>query len=252
LAADRCRPFAYPLSWRIDLENRVIPAPLWQRAPRHDLVGLIEVNTVGSGSAALFRRAALTAVGGFDTSLSRRGVPGAEDWKLVVHLAARHPPAFVPRPLVGYRLDPRSMSQAQPETQLAAVRAVIDDLRQDFPHVRGRHFANARTLMNGWLMPAMLAKGQHRLALHMLADSYLRNPGWFRSRDLRTVHFHKAMSLFLDRRPRLHLADLREGDSRHFSFLERDGRRPLSRPAEHAAHPSITRSRDSACEEAIS
>jgi glycosyltransferase involved in cell wall biosynthesis len=219
LDADPAAPFGYALFRRIDTENRMIPTPLWRHVPRHDFVGLIEVNTVGNGSAMVFRRAAILAAGGFDSGLRDQGAQGAEDWKLLLMLAARHPPAIVRRQLVGYRQVAGGMSRGQPDTQLRAVRTVIAQIRRMFPATPERHFRNARTVMNGWLLPAFLAAGRRSEALEMLWESYVLNPLWFLSRDVRTIHLHKLASAVQGMRSRVQLADLVEDGERPFAFL---------------------------------
>lgn len=227
LSRNRDVPFAYALSFRIDGRNRLIPALRWTRAPRHDFVGLLTLNSVGNGSAALYRCAAVQAAGGFDESLRARGAPGAEDWKLCLQLAASRPPALVPLYRVAYRLVETSMSQANPACQLRSIRTVMADIRAQFPDVPVQHFADARTMMNGWLLPAFLRQRRYGMAARLVLEAYLLNPRWFRSRDLCTIHLQKAaelaMSLYALMSPSMHarpaLADLVEDDTRPFSFL---------------------------------
>lgn len=215
-------PFGYALSLRFDQDGAYIPTPTWPHVPRHDFAGLICVNTVGSGSAAIFRTEAIRAAGGFDPSLMGRDAQGAEDWKLVVRLAATGSPVLVPEYLVGYRRAFRSMSQGTPSRQLRAVRAVLDDLRAEFPDADPRLFRHARTALNGWLFQAFLAKRDYPTILRMIAESYLKNPGWFLNRDLRTLHKMKLAELRSDRGPRPPLAGLvDERGERPFAFLAR-------------------------------
>ena len=212
-------PFAYAFSLRVDADNGIIPAPKWTYQPRHDFAGLLALNSVGCGSAALFRRTALLGAGGFDVAPQARGLQGAEDWKLCLQLAHAQAPELVPRYLVGYRVSTDSMSQSDPARQLAAIHAVMADIRSKYPRTPRRHFANARTLMNGWLLTAFLRKRRYRTVARLLAESYLLNPLWFLSRDLRTIHVQKILSLLWDRQARLPLADYQEDGQRPFSFL---------------------------------
>lgn len=213
-------PFAYAFSHRFDADNRIIPAPTWTHLPRHDFSGLLELNSVGSGSAALFRKAAVVRAGGYDESLRVRTKQGAEDWKLCLRLAKIHPPVLVPKYLVGYRLVAESMSQSDPARQLRAVHAVMDDIRMEYPQTPARHFANARTLMNGWLLTAFWRQRDFRTIARLLVESYVLNPFWFLSRDLRTIHKQKIMSILWDRRERKPLADYEEDGVRPFAFLK--------------------------------
>lgn len=220
LLADPLAPFAYAYSFRIDRENRLLAMPAWTAPPRHDFQGLLAVNSIGNGSAALFRRAAVERAGGYDPGLRARGAQGAEDWKLCLQLAAIAPPVLVPEPLVGYRLLPESMSQSDPARQLRAVRAVLDDIRLTCPDVPAQAFRDARTTLNGWLLPAVLRKGEAGLALQMLAESYLGNPFWFRSPELRSLHWQKLRAILSRHGAAMPLADWTGPDGRRpYAFL---------------------------------
>ncbi|MCF1707515.1 glycosyltransferase family 2 protein [Tabrizicola sp. J26] len=220
LLANKAAPFAYAYSFRIDRQNRLLSTPGWTTPPRHDFEGLLAVNSVGNGSASLFRRTALESVGGFDSSLRDRGAQGAEDWKLCLQLAAVAPPVLVPEPLVGYRLLPESMSQSDPVRQLRAVRTVLADIRKTGPTASEGAFRDARTTLNGWLLPAVLRKGEVKLAARLLTESYLLNPLWFRSRELRSLHWQKLKAALHSGNGPVALADLTEPDGgQPYSFL---------------------------------
>jgi hypothetical protein len=76
-----------------------------------DLEALLEHNSVNG--AALFRRSAWAAVGGFDESLSG----GLEDWDFWLRLVhGRHHGLIIPRVLHNYRRRPDSMSAAYDTT----------------------------------------------------------------------------------------------------------------------------------------
>lgn len=243
LLASPAAPFAFAHSIRIDADNRVIPSPRWRHPPRHDLAGLLAVNSVGNGSAALFRRQSLRAIGGFDESFKARGLQGAEDWNLCLRLAAQAEPVLVPQYLVAYRLLAGSMSQSDPERQLAAIRAVLAEAASAHPDLSSRTIAEARTMMIGWLLPAFVRKRKFARVAALLREAYAGNPLWFRSRDLRALHVMKAKSILRGMLavlvPSLRgplLAELRE-DGRHpFAFL-RDGA-ATSRPARPLQHPT--------------
>lgn len=228
LQARHDAPFAYAYSLRIDARNRVIPTPRWSRPPRHDLVGLLEVNSVANGSSAVFRRAALNLAQGFDVSLQSRAARGAEDWKLSLSLAAVNAPVLIPEQLVAYRISGQSMSRHRPDLQLRSVRAVMDDLRRAHPDIPQRHFRNARTVMNGWLLPAHIARRAWADVAHLLWQSYVLNPLWFLSRDLRAIHLQKLQSFVLGFRRREDLVRLTMGTTRPFAFLDPETRPPVS------------------------
>lgn len=219
LLADSEIPFGYAYSFRIDTDNRILPSPPWKQPPRHDFIGLLEVNSVASGSASVFRRAAVTEAGGFDTTLRARNAQGAEDWKLALTLAARHAPVLVPEHMVAYRIAQISMSRSTPETQLRSIHTVMDDIRRAYPAIPERHFRNARTVMNGWMIPAFLAQGLGWKLLRMLWESYALNPWWFLSRDVRAIHGKKIRSVLAGRTQRTLLADVVEDGRRPFAFL---------------------------------
>ena len=219
LQREAMAPFAYAHSLRIDADNRIIPSPRWAHAPRHDFEGLLTVNSVGNGSAALFRTAVIREFGGFDTTLRARDAQGAEDWKLCLQLAARHAPVLVDRYLVCYRLMEESMSQKRPARQLHAILTVMEDIREEFPDAGAGAFRNARTMMNGWLLPAFMRKRDFKTILRLLIQSYVMNPLWFASRDLRAVHLQKIASLLSDRRPRAPLSEFVENGRHPFAFI---------------------------------
>lgn len=221
LRADPDALFGYAYTFRIDTDNRLLPSPPWRYPPRRDFVGLLEVNSVGSGSASVFRRSAVIIQGGFDTSLRARAAQGAEDWKLILNLAAQQSPVLVPEPMVAYRVTPESMSRSKPDVQLRAIHAVMDEMRRAHPATPERHFRNARTVMNGWLLPAFLAKGMWWDMVRMLWQSYALNPLWFLSRDVRAIHGKKVRSLIASRTPRQHLADVIENGTRPYASLAR-------------------------------
>ncbi|MFN0115814.1 MAG: glycosyltransferase family 2 protein [Paracoccaceae bacterium] len=213
-------PFAFAYSHRIDDESRLIPSLRWPRHPRHDLIGLIEVNSVANGSASLFRREAVVAAGGFDPAMREENAQGAEDWKLVLALAAGATPLLVPRELVAYRVSDRSMSRSSPDAQLRGILHVIGEVARAHPEIARSHLRNARTVMNGWLLDAFLAKRLYGRAAALLFQSYALNPLWFLSRDVVMIHRRKIWSYLADRGLRPRLADLVEDGRRPFAFLD--------------------------------
>jgi glycosyltransferase involved in cell wall biosynthesis len=108
LAAARTtgRDWVYTGAVKIDLQQRVIgglPPP----APEVALARLPHVNPVPGGcSGVLASAAALRRVGGFDS-----GLVNLADWDMWVRLAVTGPPAYVPRPLVAYRMHPHNASR---------------------------------------------------------------------------------------------------------------------------------------------
>lgn len=223
LDAAPAAPFSFADSHRVDEHDYVLPDRELHGAPRVDFEGLLSLNTVRSGSGAVYRREAIAAVGGYDESLRRRDVQGAEDWKLVVALSAIAPPIHVRKKLVAYRLSRNGMSQARPERQLAAVEAVIADLRRAHPSVRPQLFRDARTMMIAWLLPAFLHNRRFAQAALQMLRAYALNPAWWRNRELRRAHvawLRTKLRTTLNRDARtVRLVDLHEDGAAPFSFL---------------------------------
>lgn len=188
-------PFAYAASLRIDETDRVISALRWREPPRHDQPGLIAFNSVGNGSAALFRRTVLEALGGYDESLRPRGAQGVEDWKLAILAAGQGTPVFVTEPLVGYRLVTASMSQADPDRQFRAVEIMLADVRVLLPEIPARHFAAGRIAAIVWLLPAFLRRKRFARAFRLMAEAYLLNPRAILRREMRHIHLTKLREL---------------------------------------------------------
>ena len=225
LESDARAPFAYGYLFRIDAIDRLFPMPPISRPPRHDFLGLLSLNSVGCGSAATYRREAMRAVGGYDETLRQRAGTGAEDWKLSLEIAALGQPALVPRALVGYRLVAQSLSQSNPARQLASIEAVLQDIRVAFPKVPSRWFADARTMMIAWLLPAYLGRRMFGDALFQAARAYLLNPRWWYNANLRHVHVYR-LKVLVDRLARgaryqpLRLSEAEFEGERPFAFLD--------------------------------
>jgi glycosyltransferase involved in cell wall biosynthesis len=108
LAAARStgRGWVYTGAVKIDLNQHVIgglPPP----APEVALARLPHVNPIPGGcSGVLASAAALRQAGGFDS-----GLVNLADWDMWMRLALTGPPAFVPQPLVAYRIHPLNASR---------------------------------------------------------------------------------------------------------------------------------------------
>lgn len=219
-------PFAFCHSYRIDEQDQLLEELRLSATPDTNFLGLLSLNSVGCGSAAVFRRADVLAAGGYDETLRARAAQGAEDWKLILQLAARSPPVLVRRTLCAYRLTRSGMSQAAPERQLLAVDTVVRDLRQDLPTVPVRYSRDARTMMRAWLLPAYLRQGRYGAALWVAIRAYIGNPLWWRNRNLRLVHVARLkMALRSLMAPRAHpipVAQAIEAGIKPFAFLDDD------------------------------
>lgn len=140
--ADGASGFAYALHRVIDADGRVVLDGGNWRVAGHCLYRLAFMNVVGNGSAAVFRRQALLAVGGYDEAT--QGWGGAEDYLLQLRIAAVAPVVQVPRFLVGYRRLPDSYSSAPEIARRARLLAVeeIRTVRPDVPAQAGQWAAS--------------------------------------------------------------------------------------------------------------
>lgn len=99
-------------SWhaRIDAASRILTYG-HASAPSGDVLrAMCRRNLVGNGSAALMRKSAIQAAGGYDATLKERGGQGCEDYKLYLSLAVQGKVLVVPAFLTGYRVLANSMS----------------------------------------------------------------------------------------------------------------------------------------------
>ncbi len=181
-------PFAFSYFFRIDEHDRLLPFTPPDAPPRHDFLGLLCLNSVGCGSAAVYRKDLILRVGGYDVALGQRGLPGAEDWKLILHLAKLGEPIMIERLLTGYRITAGSMSQSRPQRQHRAVLAVIDEIGREMPDVSRRALADARTMMAAWLLPAYARNKMFGRFIVHLFKAYALNPFWFTNALLRDAH----------------------------------------------------------------
>jgi glycosyltransferase involved in cell wall biosynthesis len=88
-------------------------------APEGEVFDVLLRNNVIVASAAVYRRAAIEAVGGWDADLP------FEDWDLLLRLADRWPVAYVPGALVDYRLHDGSATRSRFSTLLAGRLVVL-------------------------------------------------------------------------------------------------------------------------------
>ncbi len=98
----------------IDVFGNIIHSWEGSRVDGRALPTLLEVNFVGNGSSAMFRRQALVDANGFEGKLRNAGAEGCEDWLICCRVAERYDYAVVPEHLVGYRMLPNNMSSNRP------------------------------------------------------------------------------------------------------------------------------------------
>ncbi len=188
LEAEPAAPFAYAYSFRIDEDDYLLPFAPPSSPPRHDLAGLLRFNSVGNGSAAIFRKEAVVAAGGYDDTMRERGIHGAEDYKLILQLARVATPVLVDRPLVAYRRVMAGMSLGDPGRQLRACLAVLDELRAEDPEIPHSLFRDARTSLITWLLPYFVRRGEVRQTIPLVVRSYAAHPLWFLNGTVRRNH----------------------------------------------------------------
>lgn len=194
--------FIYSFVRYVDGEGRVLADAPTQRFPRHALCRGIYESLVGGNSSALMRRSAVAAVGGYDPRLA-----SWEDLLLQLRISARHPIAFVPEYLVGYRVRPDSLS-ADPHNMLGSWRAARGLIEELFPQV-----------------PRFVRDWAHARRCIELAESF----AW--RRDFVTCASLLAEGARHDPKRVAHVLGYR---------LARHLKRRLSRPAEAAAGPLFT------------
>jgi glycosyltransferase involved in cell wall biosynthesis len=173
--------FVFCFSRWIDPQSRVVKTVVSHAVRGRVGRRFLYSNFVGNGSALLLSRAAALEAGGYDESLRRRGLEGAEDFLLQMKIARRHDVAAVPLYLVGYRLRPGSMSN-DVERMIGSAEAAIEILEAESGRPEGadkalRLRAGAHALQLAWYKALTRRYGA---TLRLLARAYrldpLRNP----------------------------------------------------------------------------
>jgi glycosyltransferase involved in cell wall biosynthesis len=206
-SVDPAVPFSFAASFSIDEFDRARTHPrLRHRTVRTDYLGLLRRNAVGNGSAAIFRREALLAIGGYDETLKARGAQGAEDWKVLLQLAAKTPAVAIPDELIGYRVTPGAMSM-DPASMTRSTMLVIEEMRRSGPQVAPWHYWHARTTIHIGMFYRWVYAGRWDGALWCFAKAYLANPLWFTQHDARDFlfktlipHLFKRLTAWLPKR----------------------------------------------------
>jgi glycosyltransferase involved in cell wall biosynthesis len=130
------RAWVYAGSVNVDHRLRILeggPPPPPERVPEL----LRRYNPVPAGASNVVVRAdSLARLGGFDPGLRR-----TEDWDLWIRLAHDGPPAAVPRPLVAYRMHPRS--NAFVDTAEILTETAVIEQRHGIPVDHAAHYRRA-------------------------------------------------------------------------------------------------------------
>ncbi|MGD9810334.1 MAG: glycosyltransferase family 2 protein [Sphingobium sp.] len=230
LEKDESAPFAFSYFFRMNENDEMLPFTWPSRPPRHDFIGLLSLNSVGCGSSAVYRRDLMLRFGGYDTEMGRQGLPGAEDWKLILQLAKLGEPIMIERLLTGYRTFAKSMSQSYPQRQQRAVLALIDAIGEQMPDLSRRILADARTMITAWLLPAYAKNRMVGDFIVQFLKAYVLNPFWFTNPLLRDAHYRwlatqlKVVSRRLNRKEAVlpHLSEVSFEGRLAFDYLPRE------------------------------
>jgi glycosyltransferase involved in cell wall biosynthesis len=140
------------------------PADVARRIFRSNLIP-------GGGSNVAVRRDAFRRVGPFDV-----GLKSAEDWEMWIRLAKQGPPAWVPEPLIGYRLHSTNMS--------LDAQAILDAIAS----IERRHgIRAARGPLYRWIAASCLRTGQRAAALKYFAFAAARGQARGVAADVRAA-----------------------------------------------------------------
>jgi hypothetical protein len=168
LAAGPRTALAYAWHARIDSASRIVEI---HDGPRHRgnvLHAIVRDNFVGNGSAALVRREALHATGGFEPRLRAQDAQGCEDVLFYCRVAEAFEFEVVPRHLVGYRIVDGAMS------------------------------ADRVRMLRSWALMADEMKGRHRQMAGIIDEGVRDYAGWLLADAL--AHCEPGQSLSLLRR----------------------------------------------------
>ena len=200
LAALRATNFeavlCFAASHTIDENDAVIGDSLWKNRPRPraNFIGFLNRNWLGNGSAAVMRRDAVVAVGGYDESLR-----SAEDWKLAMQLAAHGAIITIPDSLISYRITPNNKSLNR-ATLTACSIAAIESMEQQHPGVGRWRYWHAKSRIYVRMADHLMTHGSWRDAAGYLVKACAANPLWFANRSvvgllIWRLPCHAAMSL---------------------------------------------------------
>lgn len=168
--------FIYAFVRYIDSRGSVIRDAPPQHFPGRAICRGMYENLIGANSSALIRRCAVAETGGYDESLT-----GWEDLLLQLTINARHPIAFVPEYLVGYRVRPGSLA-SNPQNMLDSWRTARRLLHELFPDVPARVHRWAHGRRCGELAEGFVWRGRIGAGLALLFEALRHDPEW-------TLHF---------------------------------------------------------------
>lgn len=156
----------------IDEDGCVLGDGPQQRFPPRALCRSVYETLIGTGSSGLVKRSAWQQAGGCDEELRIM-----EDLLLQLHISARHPIAYVPEYLVGYRVRQNSLSK-DVEALESAWRKVRDRIGTMFPDVPPHviHWAHGSRI--GQMAESYAWRGRYGRCAAMLAEAFWHDPAW--------------------------------------------------------------------------
>ena len=164
--------FIYTFVRYIDERSRVLRDGPEQRFPRWALCRGVVESLAGGGSTALMKRSAMLEAGSCDPAY-----PAWEDLVMQLRISSRHPIAFVPEYLAGYRVREGSMSAAT-VAMLGAWRPLRRMVRRQFPDIpekvlRWSHGARCTLFaeQHAW-------RGDYGRSAALLAEGLAIDPVW--------------------------------------------------------------------------
>ena len=158
----------------IDQRDRVVsfgPQPLIEGQVVRDLCN---ANWIGNGSSLLLRREAFERVGGYEPSLRARRAQGAEDLLMCLRVAEVAEFRVVPRYLVGYRMEPDSMSSNSLQ-MFRSTEFVLQEFLAKYPDYADEldgHLQDSRT----WFAYRAGRSGRIAAALLLLREAFAVHP----------------------------------------------------------------------------
>jgi glycosyltransferase involved in cell wall biosynthesis len=106
-------------------------------------------NFVGNGSSPLMRKHVMLAAGGYSTQLRALRAQGCEDWLLYLRIAEKHEFRVVEECLLGYRMQPGSMSR-DGRQMLRSWRHVSEQIRERNPD-QSQNLVNGDFNLSAWV-----------------------------------------------------------------------------------------------------
>jgi glycosyltransferase involved in cell wall biosynthesis len=164
--------FIYTFVRYIDEASQVLRDGPEQRFPPWALCRGVVESLAGGGSTALMKRSAMIEAGRCDPAF-----PAWEDLVMQLQISSRHPIAFVPEYLAGYRVREGSMSAATP-AMLAAWRPLRQMLRRQFPDIPGKVLRWAHGARCTLFAEQQAWRGNYGRSAALLAEGIATDPVW--------------------------------------------------------------------------